>query len=78
MTLAVMTRATLGHTGQGLSANVATQAIYALAVTAALARICAAFDLLREPMLAVSAAAWFLAFAGFAIVYGPLLGRRRK
>jgi uncharacterized protein involved in response to NO len=78
MTLAVMTRATLGHTGQGLSANVPTQAIYALAVTAALARICAAFDLLREPMLAVSAAAWFLAFAGFAIVYGPLLARRRK
>jgi uncharacterized protein involved in response to NO len=78
MTLAVMTRATLGHTGQGLSANVPTQAIYALAVTAALARICAAFDLLREPMLAVSAAAWFLAFAGFTMIYGPLLARRRK
>jgi uncharacterized protein involved in response to NO len=78
MTLAVMTRATLGHTGQGLVATTATQAIYALAVTAALARISAAFDLLRDPMLAVSAAAWFLAFAGFAVVYGPLLTRPRK
>ena len=28
LTLAVMTRATLGHTGRTLSANAATQAIY--------------------------------------------------
>ena len=44
MTLAVMTRATLGHTGQQLHASVATQAIFAAIVVAALARICAVID----------------------------------
>ena len=77
MTLAVMTRASLGHTGQPLTATRPIQAIYAAALVAALARLVAAFGLLREPMLYVSAAAWVLAFAGFAVVYGPLLLRPR-
>jgi uncharacterized protein involved in response to NO len=42
MPLAVMTRASLGHTGQPLVASLSTQAIYAAVVVAALARICAA------------------------------------
>jgi uncharacterized protein involved in response to NO len=76
MTLAVMTRATLGHTGQPLAASPATQAIYALALIAALLRIYAAFD---GSMLAMhlAAAAWEGAFAGFVIVYGPLLIGRK-
>lgn len=78
MTLAVMTRATRGHTGQELTAEVPTQAIYAFAVTSALARIFAAFGILRDPMLTVSATAWCLAFGGFLIVYGPLLVRSRQ
>ena len=77
MTLAVMTRASLGHTGQPLTATGPIQAIYAAAVTAALARLVAAFGLLREPMLYVSATAWVLAFVGFVLVYGPLLSRAR-
>jgi uncharacterized protein involved in response to NO len=72
MTLAVMTRASLGHTGQALKASPATQAIYALAVIGALARIAAActasFDLMH-----VAAFAWIAAFGGFAIIYGKLL-----
>ncbi|OYW55558.1 MAG: short-chain dehydrogenase [Hyphomicrobium sp. 32-62-53] len=78
MTLAVMTRATRGHTGQELTAAVPTQVIYALAITSALARIVAAFGILRDPMLTVSATAWCLAFAGFLVVYGPLLVRSRQ
>jgi uncharacterized protein involved in response to NO len=39
MTLAVMTRASLGHTGQELAASLPTQAIYLCAFIAALARI---------------------------------------
>jgi uncharacterized protein involved in response to NO len=78
MTLAVMTRASLGHTGQPLAATYAIQLIYALAITAALARISAAFDVLREPMLYLSAAAWVLAFLGFVAVYAPLLARRQS
>jgi hypothetical protein len=42
MTLAVMTRATLGHTGHELVASVSTQFIYAAVFIAAIARICAA------------------------------------
>ena len=44
MTLAVMTRATLGHTGHELIASVPTQFIYAAVLIAAVARICAALE----------------------------------
>lgn len=76
MTLAVMTRASLGHTGRPLTASRPVQLIYLAAVVAALARIAAGFDLLREPMLHLSATAWVAAFGGFVIVYAPLLMRR--
>jgi uncharacterized protein involved in response to NO len=76
MTLAVMTRATLGHTGRSLEATRPIQFIYACALIAALARIVAAFDVLREPMLHLSATAWVLAFGGFVVIYAPLLARR--
>jgi uncharacterized protein involved in response to NO len=80
MTLAVMTRATLGHTGQPLSASTATQAIYASIIIAALARICAVLDgAYSEVLLHVAALAWVFAFLGFAIAFGPLLlGMRRQ
>ncbi len=76
MTLAVMTRASLGHTGQPLVATRPIQLIYAAVVASALARILAAFDVLREPMLHLSATAWVAAFLGFVVVYAPLLMRR--
>jgi uncharacterized protein involved in response to NO len=78
MTLAVMTRASLGHTGRPLTATRRIQFIYVAAFAAAVARIAAAFDILREPMLHISASAWVLAFGGFVIVYAPLLARRRS
>ena len=80
MTLAVMSRATLGHTGQSLTASRATQAIYAAIIVAALARICAAIEPAHsEPLLHVAAFAWAAAFFGFALVFGPLLaGRDRR
>jgi len=78
MTLAVMTRASLGHTGQPLTATRPTQLIYAAVLVAATARIVAAFHVLREPMLTLSAMAWILAFSGFVIVYAPFLARRRS
>jgi uncharacterized protein involved in response to NO len=77
MTLAVMTRASLGHTGRPLTATWPIQLIYAAALVAALARIVAAFGIAREPMLHISATAWVAAFAGFALVYAPLLTRQR-
>jgi uncharacterized protein involved in response to NO len=36
----------------------------------------AAFGLLREPMLHLSATAWVLAFGAFVVIYAPLLARR--
>ena len=74
MPLAVMSRATLGHTGQQLTASWVTQAIYAAIIVAALARICAAIEPAQsEPLLYVSAFAWAIAFVGFAVAYAPLL-----
>lgn len=77
MTLAVMTRASLGHTGQKLIATRPIQAIYVAAAISALARIAAAFSFWREPMLHIAATAWVAAFVGFVIVYGPWLALRR-
>ena len=77
MTLAVMTRASLGHTGQVLTATLPTQLIYLCAVVAAAARMAAAFDT-STLLLHVSALAWVLAFGGFAAVYGPWLFSRRS
>ncbi len=78
MTLAVMTRASLGHTCRPLSATTPIQLIYAAALIAALARIVASFDLARAPLLHLSATAWVAAFAGFVVVYWPLLTRPRR
>ncbi len=78
MILAVMTRATLGHTGRQLHADGPTVAIYALVNLAALARIAA--ELLPErwfELINISGAAWIGAFALFSLVYGRyLLGAR--
>lgn len=77
MTLAVMTRATLGHTGRQLTAGPATTVIYALVCLAALARVGAG---LGAPVgwLHLAAAAWVAAFVGFAVTYGPMVLRPRS
>lgn len=74
MTLAVMTRATLGHTGQKLTANRSTVAIYLCLFGAALARLWTSVWL---EMSYVSGTLWLLAFAGFALTYGPALLRQK-
>jgi uncharacterized protein involved in response to NO len=74
MTLAVMSRASLGHTGQPLTASIATQAIYASIIVAVVARICAVFEPAHSVgLLHVAAFAWAGAFLGFALCYGPAL-----
>lgn len=76
MTLAVMTRASLGHTGRALTAETPIIMIYAAALVAVLARIAAAFGIAQQAMLHLAALAWIAAFMGFLIVYVPLLTRR--
>ena len=74
MILAVMTRATLGHTGRELKANGATVMIYILVTIGALGRVAAPL-LPIDFMLAVrlSGLAWGGAFLMFLLVYGPML-----
>lgn len=76
MTLAVMTRASLGHAGQPLAAGVGTQAIYLFAFCAAMLRIIAAFNS-STMLLEFASAAWVAAFGGFVLLYGPLLARKK-
>ena len=78
MTLAVMTRATLGHTGRALAASPATQVLYGLVALAAACRIVAALRPDWTVLLYVAAVAWCGAFFGFAAVYGPMLIRPRR
>lgn len=79
MTLAVMTRASLGHTGNTLNASPMTQTIYAAVVLAALARICASLEPgWSDALLHVTAFAWCIAFFGFALSFGPMLVRRQQ
>jgi uncharacterized protein involved in response to NO len=74
MTLAVMTRATLGHTGQPLTADGWTAAVYLLVATAAGLRVAAAFAAgAYLPLLWTSGLTWSTAFAIFAVRYGRLL-----
>ena len=74
MILAVMTRATLGHTGRELKASGATAMIYILVTIGALGRVAAPL-LPIDYMLAVqlSGMAWGGAFLLFLLIYGPML-----
>lgn len=78
MTLAVMTRASLGHTGQALTASPAIQGIYAAVIIAALARVVAVLlPAHSDVLLHIAACGWIVAFLGFAIAFGPLLAGSR-
>jgi len=78
MTLAVMTRATRGHTGRDLVAGPMTIAVYALITFAAAVRVTAPI-LPLDYMAAIhlAATAWIMAFALFVLAYGPMLARGR-
>jgi len=76
MVLAVMTRATLGHTGRGLAADAATTVIYVLAFLAAASRVAAPLVGEYHLMLSVSGGLWCAAFALFVLRYGAILCRK--
>jgi uncharacterized protein involved in response to NO len=76
MTLAMMTRATLGHSGRALQASLGAQLAYVCVVAALVARL--AMIVLPEfalPLMHAAAGAWVLAFAAFLMVYAPMLVR---
>jgi uncharacterized protein involved in response to NO len=80
MTLAVMTRATRGHTGHGLEASKLTVTIYGAILAAAILRIGAGiFPQAYLGLVEGAAMAWMLAFGLFLFEYGPmLLGPRQE
>jgi uncharacterized protein involved in response to NO len=77
MTLAVMSRATMGHTGRALQAGPALTAAYGLVTVAAASRI--AVPLLdggTEVLLWIAGLAWIGSFTLFLISCGPMLVTR--
>ncbi len=76
MTLAVMTRASLGHSGRPLTANALTTFIYMLAIAGALVRVLAAF---LPTMMAwhLSGTLTAVALLWFALGYAPVFFRPR-
>jgi uncharacterized protein involved in response to NO len=75
MTLAVMTRASLGHTGRPRQADPLTVLIYVLVNLGAILRVFGpSFGGVVEPVvLSLAAASWSGAYLLFALVYGPYL-----
>ena len=76
MTLGIMTRASLGHTGRQRSADAATIAMYVLVTCGAILRVFGAGTGLPTGLILGAAAfCWSSAYLLFALVYGPYLVR---
>ena len=78
MTLAVMTRSSLGHTGRPLVAGPGTTLVYGLITLAAVVRLIAPIggDWYLLP-LTLAGAAWSAAFGLFVLLYARPLARLR-
>jgi len=78
MILAVMTRASLGHTARELKANAATVVLYLLVTVGALLRVCASLRLIDYNFgIEVAGLVWGGALLLFVIAYAPVLWRPR-
>lgn len=78
MTLAVMTRATLGHTGRELRAGPGITLIFLLILGAGFLRVLAGFWPGEIALLHASAAFWIGAYGLFTILFAPLLLRPKE
>ncbi|NIA71833.1 NnrS family protein [Pelagibius litoralis] len=78
MTLAVMTRAALGHSGQALQAGAATSAAYVLVFLGAAARVAADWTTEPTAILHLGAASWTIGFLIFVLRFTPILAIRRS
>jgi uncharacterized protein involved in response to NO len=79
MTLAIMSRATRGHTGLPLAASGKTALSYAALIAAALLRpLASAWPDHATELLSATGLCWILAFALYVFEYGPVLVRRRR
>jgi uncharacterized protein involved in response to NO len=78
MILAVMTRASLGHTARELKASPLTVVVYVLVTAGALLRVAASLTLINYNMgIDIAGLAWGSAFLLFLVAYAPVLWRPR-
>lgn len=74
MILAVMSRASLGHTGRELAASKLTTIAFVLINIAVVMRVSAALGIEEQRITLILAAfAWFAAFGLFLLEYIPIL-----
>lgn len=79
MTLAVMARTALSHTGREVRTGRATALLFAALIAAVLTRLAAgAWPGASQFWLMLSGGLWIAAFGGFAALYGPMLGQSRR
>lgn len=83
LTLAIMVRATLGHTGRPLHAGPSTIVIFIAVLFAAIIRIAAALDMLSEVaigdnLIQIAGYSWSIAYLGFVAIYSKPIVTPRK
>lgn len=72
LTLGMMSRVALGHSGRAIIAAPLTVIAYGLVLLAGVLRVASVFD--GDALLHVSAACWVLGWICFLIVYAPICG----
>lgn len=77
MTLAVMSRASLGHTGRPLHATPSIVFIYVAVTGSAVLRVIAGIGPAADILVRLAALAWITAFAVFTIQFLPILAKPR-
>jgi len=75
MILAVMTRATRGHTGQSLEADKGTTLIFILITLSAITRVVSALGAFPQWGYVISGLTWIAAFSLFSVLYLPYFTR---
>jgi len=75
MTLAMMSRASLGHSGRMLAAGRGLTLIYIAVTLAAIARVLSEYVGNPMPFLDAAGALWILGFGGFSVLFWPILTR---
>lgn len=78
MTMAMMTRVSLGHSGRALQSNAGIVTIYTAILTAAIFRITSEVFPTIDALLYISATAWIFGFLAFVVIYMPILAGPRK
>ncbi len=78
MTMAMMTRASLGHSGRPIKASAAITLVYIFIISATLFRMVAEFYPSDILWLHLSATTWIAGFALYLVVYFPIFTRKKS